>query len=73
MDSNRCLILDAGAGYPFGVIAGPSIPMANGNPSNELHGPFSTREKAEAYIRDLKAEYDDYEYFNVVKIEVPAA
>lgn len=73
MTSKRYLVLDATKGYPFGVLAGPSVPMQNGSPTNELHGPFASREDAVEYIRDLKAEYSDYEEFTVVKIEVPAA
>lgn len=68
MKAVNYLLIKPDGGYPFGVIAGPSIAGRD-----ELWGPFETRAAAEDHIAGLKAEYSDYEYFTVVKIEVPSA
>ena len=56
-------------GYPFGVMAYPLNPMHGA----ELHGPFATRDKAEAHVRGLREEFSDYVAIVVVKIETPVA
>ena len=61
------LIIPNDTGYSFGVIAGPSL----GRSHDELWGPLATQREAQDFIASLKAEFSDYEYFRVVKIETP--
>lgn len=54
------------AGYCFGVEA-----RGKGRAYAELHGGFSTFAEADRKKRELLAEFDDYAYVKVVKIETP--
>lgn len=62
----RWLMLDRDRGYPYGVLVGPSLAD-----KDELHGPFATEDEARSFARELLREFSDYQYANVVKIEVP--
>lgn len=68
MEDKACLVLPLnGEGYPYGVLA-----THKDGGLEELHGPFTSFEKAEKYIDHLKGKYTQYKGFRVCKIETPA-
>lgn len=61
----KWILLPAG-GYCFGIEA-----RGKGRDNVELHGGFKTWEEAYDHKRYLEAEFSDYSYVKVVKIETP--
>ena len=60
------ILLPFGDGYCWGVEACPKD-----HRHVELHGGFKSEAEAEACKRRLVAEFSDYEYVKVVRIETP--
>lgn len=61
------LLIDPNAPYQYGVILGSA------SPTDELHGPFATRENAQKFVLSMLTEYTDYTSSKIVKIELPQA
>lgn len=69
-DDYKFIVTNAGNDpTEYGVEAGHMYDLASRSSGlRELHGGFRTKEKAEAYARELRETFSDYAYVKVVTI-----